>query len=253
MSQVINGSIACEHLKKCISWLEKAYTDSTDAKTKIQSNLSGEEFQLARNYINDNITVAIKNQIDEIDSLGMQLVKFVNNYNDTLTDADGNKIPFKRILWSNNSFINSETTVGNASSNTADLSTTPLEDENADITPEIPLVTPPLTPTLDKVSASEKYNYHAIKDDDLDQIVDSILSNNMTDNCLENTTIKYNNNYYLWSDISNKIIEKLNLNNKVKTITFINKSFVLKMSDGNSYKTDNIKNYNDLILLLKKI
>lgn len=94
----INADKSAEGLKNTQDKMKKAFDELKNAGMSIQSDLEGQEFELAAAHIGKMLQ-KINNSSAKINQILQTLTKEVNEYNSQIVDADGNPYGCKKVNY----------------------------------------------------------------------------------------------------------------------------------------------------------
>ena len=228
-------------LKNVTQKILSALDDLNDAIKCIQTNLIGEEFNAACEYIEKIKLDIINSNNNDVNLILSKLTLLINNYNSDIVDAEGKPYKCKVVNYGASSISDNEvmTSGGVISSGVGIKDNSENKEENK----------PSNSEKNDDQNSSvnnnkpinENYN---TSQQSLDSIINYSLANRMA--LSADNTFFYNDVEYKWSEVVKQFLIKEQLNNVISDITIKDGIIKCFMQNGQSFVIDNVSNYTDL-------
>lgn len=245
----ISAFSASEYLKKIQNNMVSAATDLTEAISSIKSNLHGSEFDAACVYINDKILVNLSNVVDDINDILRSLTSAVNDYNDNIYDADGVKYHVEDVNYESGITLEftSSGSVKTTDTDNSNFNTDTGNNTNNNNTSYNPTYYPTGGVNSDVADADSVSSLLNISIDVIHLIINHSIKNVGTSTYDIDSVISYENSNYKWDLLISLFLEKHELDDYVKKITFKDTTATIYLNDDSSFDIMNVQTYNDIL------
>lgn len=248
----ISAFSASEYLKKIQNNMVSAARDLSDAISSIKSNLYGSEFDAACVYINDKILCNLSNVVDDVNDILRTLTSAVNVYNDDIYDADGVKYYVEDVNYESGitlEFTSSggvkTTDTDNSNFNTdKSTDTNNNANNNTNYNPTYYSTGGVNSDVADADSVSSLLN---ISQDTIHLIINHSIKNIGTSVYDVDSVVSYENSKYKWDLLISLFLEKHELDDYIKKITFKDTVATIYLKDNSCFDIMNVQTYNDIL------
>lgn len=215
----------------------------TNAVNEYNSNIVDEEgnkvYVPSVKYVGATLTNAINTSLSHHKLASNNDPAGGNNQSDIDEGSGGTSNPQEEVLpkQPNNQEVND--------SGKEEIIEQPNQEPESEEAKKSPSQDPKTSNSTPKGNSGMNINFE-YKEEELEEIVNSILVNKIDKDFTGETIIQYNGKYYQWSKLMEGFLKDTNLENYTKDISYIDGTFVCNLTNGNTLNFDNITSFLEL-------
>ena len=242
-------ALSCaDYLKTTQNKMVNTASYLNEAISLIKENLHGDEFDSACVYINDKILCNLSDIVDDINDILKSLTNAVNEYNDDIYDADGNKYYVEKVNYESGIKLEYTSLGAKKTVDKSENDDLIYEDSNTNTnSSNYTSYVPSGSVNSDVADAGSVSSILSITLDLIHLIINHSIKNIGTSIYDENSVIKYENNDYKWDLIISLFLEKHELDDYVKKVTFKDTTATVFLNNDTSFNILDVETYEDLL------